>query len=555
MFAFTRLFLYFERGSEADFKCLLYKGKVDAMTIKEIEEAAGMQRANIRFYEAEGFLKPEREKNGYRNYSEKDLEVLKKIKLLRSLHISLEEIKAMHQGEQDLSNTLEKHIVQLMKQQEELGKSRYVCEKMQRDGATYEKLNTEQYLLVLKNCRPELTEKEEWIKRDTPEPVRAPFLRIFARLFDYLLYAMVWMVLVFVWHRIFGLRRDALEAGFVYTIVTNLLIAFLLEPLFLTLFGTTPGKALLGLRVSYDFGGRIPMEMAWARSWRAILGLHDWQYHDLFQMINTYTAMANGEPLAWDYEANTFLELKDEKTWRKIAFVSAVAGCVFTIIVTCVSITMLPNKGNITTEEFVENYNTLRDAVYNGGSKISNSGEWIVDYYDGSTDFFTTLGGETSYLGNSNGFSMTIDGKTRQFEQGGFPKKIDIVEENGVVTEVGFFYETKNRKEYLEDFGSLMFDLAYAFVEGEQNYNVFTYNQWDKMKTQIMQGIQGDSFGYLSFDQGNSFKDFSFVIGGVEITCDVELQGYELWQRHYVAKQGEETYYSVRFSVKKKESK
>ena len=32
------------------------------MTIKEIEEASGMQRANIRFYEEEGFLHPEREK-------------------------------------------------------------------------------------------------------------------------------------------------------------------------------------------------------------------------------------------------------------------------------------------------------------------------------------------------------------------------------------------------------------------------------------------------------------------------------------------------------------
>lgn len=83
------------------------------MTIKEMEEATGMQRANIRYYEAEGFLHPEREKNGYRNYTTKDLEVLMKIKLLRSLHISLEEIKAMHQGEQDLMKTLEKHILQL----------------------------------------------------------------------------------------------------------------------------------------------------------------------------------------------------------------------------------------------------------------------------------------------------------------------------------------------------------------------------------------------------------------------------------------------------------
>lgn len=147
------------------------------MPIKEIEEKSGMQRANIRFYESEGFLNPEREKNGYRNYTEEDLKILQKIKLLRSLHISLEEIKAMHQGEQDLGKTLEEHIVRLTKEQQELEKSKYVCAKMQRDGATYEKLNAEQYLKVLRSCRPDVTEREEWVERDTPEPLRAPWLR------------------------------------------------------------------------------------------------------------------------------------------------------------------------------------------------------------------------------------------------------------------------------------------------------------------------------------------------------------------------------------------
>ena len=49
------------------------------MTIKEIEELAGMPRANIRYYEKEGLLNPERDVNGYREYSEKDLLILKKI--------------------------------------------------------------------------------------------------------------------------------------------------------------------------------------------------------------------------------------------------------------------------------------------------------------------------------------------------------------------------------------------------------------------------------------------------------------------------------------------
>ena len=35
----------------------------NSMTIKEIEALSGMSRANIRYYEAEGFLSPERREN------------------------------------------------------------------------------------------------------------------------------------------------------------------------------------------------------------------------------------------------------------------------------------------------------------------------------------------------------------------------------------------------------------------------------------------------------------------------------------------------------------
>lgn len=48
------------------------------MTIKEIESLSGLTRANIRFYEQQGFLSPERHENGYREYTEEDLEILKR---------------------------------------------------------------------------------------------------------------------------------------------------------------------------------------------------------------------------------------------------------------------------------------------------------------------------------------------------------------------------------------------------------------------------------------------------------------------------------------------
>ena len=83
------------------------------MTIKEIENLSGMTRANIRFYEKEGLIKPQRDSNGYRNYSVDDLNILKRIRLLRTLHLSLDDIKSLSKNEQELTELLIQHLSSL----------------------------------------------------------------------------------------------------------------------------------------------------------------------------------------------------------------------------------------------------------------------------------------------------------------------------------------------------------------------------------------------------------------------------------------------------------
>ena len=77
------------------------------MNIKEIEQRSGMTRANVRFYEQEGLLSPRRLDNGYRDYSEDDLQQLHRIHLLRTLGLSLDEIRAAQKGELALGQLLE----------------------------------------------------------------------------------------------------------------------------------------------------------------------------------------------------------------------------------------------------------------------------------------------------------------------------------------------------------------------------------------------------------------------------------------------------------------
>ena len=107
------------------------------MTVKEIEERSGMTRANIRFYESEGLLAPARDSNGYRNYTEKDLEQLMRIRLLRTLHLSLDDIRAAGNGEKELGDVLLNHLRYLKEEQNGLIQCQDVCEQMCRDHAAY----------------------------------------------------------------------------------------------------------------------------------------------------------------------------------------------------------------------------------------------------------------------------------------------------------------------------------------------------------------------------------------------------------------------------------
>ena len=78
------------------------------MTIKEVEELTGLSRSNVRFYEKERLIFPSRnEKNGYRDYSESDVENIKKIAYLRTLGISIEDIRNIIEEKESLHKVIQ----------------------------------------------------------------------------------------------------------------------------------------------------------------------------------------------------------------------------------------------------------------------------------------------------------------------------------------------------------------------------------------------------------------------------------------------------------------
>ena len=63
------------------------------MKINDVKKITGLTAKAIRLYESKGLINVSREENGYRNYSENDVEVLKKIKLFRRIGIAISDIK------------------------------------------------------------------------------------------------------------------------------------------------------------------------------------------------------------------------------------------------------------------------------------------------------------------------------------------------------------------------------------------------------------------------------------------------------------------------------
>lgn len=101
------------------------------MKINEVEERVGITKRNIRFYEKEGLLTPQRNSdNGYRDYGEEEVEVLRKIKLLRKLDVPLEEIRRLQHGSLTLDDVLRRHVIQLRREEHNLATMGALCQRL-----------------------------------------------------------------------------------------------------------------------------------------------------------------------------------------------------------------------------------------------------------------------------------------------------------------------------------------------------------------------------------------------------------------------------------------
>lgn len=115
------------------------------MTIKEVEEQLGLSRATIRFYEKEKLIVPQRSGNTYREYSEEDIVVIKKIVVLRKLGFSIAEIRDFLEENVPMQELLERNILELQEKMNELSGAIKICKKIQNRQENFESFDANFY--------------------------------------------------------------------------------------------------------------------------------------------------------------------------------------------------------------------------------------------------------------------------------------------------------------------------------------------------------------------------------------------------------------------------
>lgn len=112
------------------------------MNIREVETQTGLKKANIRYYEQEGLLTPKRnEKNNYREYDAADIQVLKKIKFLRTLEVPLQDIKKYQEGKAELSIIMDNRLSVIETELEHLTESYTLCKMMKENNPNFEDID------------------------------------------------------------------------------------------------------------------------------------------------------------------------------------------------------------------------------------------------------------------------------------------------------------------------------------------------------------------------------------------------------------------------------
>jgi len=447
------------------------------LNIKDIEQRTGMSRANIRYYESLGLISPPRQDNGYRDYGEEDIAALLKIKLLRSLDVSLEDIGALSRGEADMDAVLSRCLTELKNKTQELQRSKELCSLMRSDNVSYESLDAAYYL---ERIPPRPAAVSQIREKDVPPKVTNFLLRYFARGLDLFIYGCI----VSCPFLLGGVNISVLGTGSsILLIIMELLLMLVCEPLMLCTWGTTPGKWLAGLYIRDSRGKKLCYMEGLSRTF----GVFFWGYglfipvFNIVRLIISAVVCSNEEDLRWE-DGNVLIQ-KDEKRRRALYLLLGYALCAGLVLASAASAIMPDNRGDISIEQFVENYN---DAVS----------------FEGESSYRLTSSGIFEELPPSDGVYTinVLDSKMPEFV---------FYEDKGIMTGFDISLECSGDDIWPSSCASQISTAVQCFILGK------TGKILSKDFEPLMDKLNEEPF-----------EDFYITIRGYELRADYELTGY-----------------------------
>ena len=475
------------------------------MTIGELEALLDMPRASIRFYEQEGFIHPKREANNYRDYSEEDADTLRKVKLLRQLGLSLEDIRQAQRGERPLAALLAEQEAALARQRADLDWAGQMCRAMREDGVDFATLDAPRYLNRLN--RPADQPGFFDLRSDAAPTVSNPWRRYFARSLDLGLCSLLWMAVclfLFRWHPDNTWLIRLLNSYVAYGIL------LVLEPVLLCTWGYTPGKWIFGLAVRNPLGQKLTWGKAVDRTWGVFARGEGYgiPFYRLWRKYKCYCQCKDGEPEAW--EEDTSYTIRDTRARRCWGFVAARAGVIGVSVFLALQ-SMLPiHPGPHTPAQYAANVNDMMRILGDDSPVyLDDTGHWVQD---------TTWG---------DGFLMDLDGPPPDHQ-------LTVDEDTGLVTAVKLEVARTGAKATAAPiFQQQVAALCFAAAQGR--YNGFTW--W--------------SSGILDAIANQPFESYTLQAGDVTITQTVETRGYESSSSGmlFSLEGGTDTYYHLVFTL------
>ena len=209
----------------------------------------------------------------------------------------------------------------------------------------------------------------------TESPVPYPGRRFLARLLDWSIYYVLWNYLVMV------LLRGKIMRGLLLMYLDTMgvmAIMLIAEPLLLSLVGTTPGKAVMGLVLRTDEGGKLSLKDSWRRTFQVFADGIGFNVL-IFNLLNLAWARRNcaaGKALLWEQKHS--YKIKSTGVWRGLAACLLALAVIFLSLPFIYQAAQYPlHRGAITPLQYAENVNEMLARSGNKtGFKLDAEGYW-----------------------------------------------------------------------------------------------------------------------------------------------------------------------------------